>query len=357
MKRLGNTAVRSALLAVLATAAAGLGAGECLAATFSVDSILDNGDNNPGDGVCDDGGGNCTLRAAIEEANALSGTDSISFVHSGATTFTPGSAYPTITDPIVIDGTTDPDFVSTPVVELDGTGAGAVDAIHITAGSSSVRGLVINRYGGTAIHLQTAGGNTVVGCYLGTDVNGTVDQGNTQDGILVDRSPNNTIGGTAAASRNVISGNDRYGVWLFDPASTGNQLLGNYIGTDANGTGDLGNSIYGVYVGDAPGNMIGGTTSGAGNVISGNDSRGVLISGTAATGNLVQGNLIGTDVTGTADLGNTIEGVLIVDAPNNTVGGLVATARNVISGNNTQGISIQNAGATGNLIQGNYIRC
>ncbi|MEO6811103.1 MAG: DUF11 domain-containing protein, partial [Isosphaeraceae bacterium] len=135
--------------------------------------------------------------------------------------------------------------------------------------------------------------------------------------------------------------------------STGNLVQGNFIGTDLTGTKDLGNLGSGIYA-SAPDNTIGGATPGAGNVISGNDKYGVIISGSYATGNLVQGNFIGTDLTGTKDLGNLGSGVFVI-APGNTIGGATAGARNIISGNLSAGILISGLNATGNLVQGNFI--
>jgi len=330
-------------------------------ATFTVDSTADTSDFSTADGLCDTddsvGDGPCTLRAAIEQANFDAGTDTIAFSIAGVGphTISPGSALPTITDPVVIDGSSEPDFVSTPVVELDGTSAGAaVNGLNITAGGSTVKGLVINRFGGDGIQLSTNGGNTIQGNYIGTDATGTADVGNSSVGVYIVGVPGNTIGGTAAGAGNVISGNNSIGVFIAGSAAGGNTIQGNYIGTDATGTADLGNASVGVQVNFAPGTTIGGMAAGARNVISGNDSYGVSITGNMATGNQIQGNYIGTDVSGTADLGNTAEGVSILGAPSNTIGGTSAGGRNVISGNDGHGVSIAGS-APGNKIQGNYI--
>ena len=119
--------------------------------------------------------------------------------------------------------------------------------------------------------------NQVLGNYIGTDVTGTVDLGNVFHGVVV-KGPYNTIGGTTPEARNVIAGNDGNGVWLREPASYGNQVLGNYIGVDSSGSVALGNTGYaGVRLADgASDNTIGGTTPGARNIISGNTT-GVLI--------------------------------------------------------------------------------
>src|SRR5205814_3595386 len=118
----------------------------------------------------------------------------------------------------------------------------------------------------------------------------------------------------------------------------------------------LGNDI-GVRLGNAN-NLVGGTVSGARNIISGNTSYGVDINGISdpATGNVVAGNFIGTDLSGTLDLGNAADGVLIrFGATLNTIGGTTAAARNVISGNNVAGVQVQDAGTNSNVIAGNFI--
>ena len=104
-----------------------IGAMIAQAATFTVDSTGDGGDSNTGDGICNDGTGNCTLRAAIEQANASAGADVIHFDigGGGVQTITPGSSLTFVMDPVTIDGTTQPGFAGSPIIELDGSGAGA----------------------------------------------------------------------------------------------------------------------------------------------------------------------------------------------------------------------------------------
>ncbi len=200
-----------------------------------------------------------------------------------------------------------------------------------------------------------ANNNRVEGNYIGTDVSGTLALGNSFSGVAVGNAPNNTIGGTAAGARNVISGNLDNGVIFFGTAATGNQVCGNYIGVSAAGTADLGNAAGGVRTSDAPGNTIGGTAPEAGNVISGNNVEGVRLAGALGGGNIVQGNFIGTNAAGTATIGNTREGIFIEGAPNNLIGGSTAGARNVISGNGQPGVLISFIQSTNNTVQGNFI--
>lgn len=365
---LSLTAMAVAMAALLAS---GQGVLHASPDTFTVNSTGDGGDSNTADGVCDDGSGNCTLRAAIQQANATAGTDTIAFNIPGVGphTIQPTSALPPITDPVIIDGYTQPGASTNSngpglgtnallKIELNGSSAGSgANGLTISAGNSTVRGLVINRFAANGIGLVTNGGNTVEGNFLGTNPAGTADLGNSIHGVVIG-SPGNTIGGTSPGARNVISGNNVFGIEI--SGAGGNHVQGNFIGTNAAGTGKIFNSAHGIFIFRSPNNTIGGTVPGARNIISGNGNGfftapGIQIHEIQSTGNVVQGNFIGTDVTGTVDLGNTHVGVLIVRAPGNTIGGTTAGARNVISGNNTRGVEIQGAAATGNVVQGNFI--
>ena len=155
-------------------------------------------------------------------------------------------------------------------------------------------------------------------------------------------------------SRN-ISGNKYFGIWLLGPAARSNLVQGNLIGCAPTGRSALGNGDTGVVLENAPNNLVGGTLAGAGNIISGNRSIGALLSGTNARGNLVQGNWIGTDITGTNALGNVSAGLYLLGCPANVIGGSQAGARNLISGNGNSGIYVSGGGACSNVFQGNYI--
>src|SRR5439155_24891644 len=122
----------------------------------------------------------------------------------------------------------------------------------------------------------------------------------------------NVIGGTLPEARNVISGNDVVGIDV-ESGAHGNLIQGNYIGTDTSGRADLGNRVSGVQMINASNNVVGGTVSGARNVISGNDQSGVYL--TNCVGNRVEGNFIGTDESGARPLGNTFNGVALINAP------------------------------------------
>jgi parallel beta-helix repeat protein len=213
-------------------------------------------------------------------------------------------------------------------------------------GAATGAGNVIS--GNTTYGLQiSASGVTVQGDFIGTDVTGTTAASNNY-GLLV-LGNNNTIGGTTAGARNVISGNNLDGLRIGNNAS-GVVVLGNYVGTDLTGTKAVANSI-GIEVASGSNVSIGGTTSGTRNFISGNTRDGVLIDGTGS-GIQVLGNYIGTNKAGTAALGNNI-GVEIA-GKSNTVGGSVSGARNIISGNRSDGVRLDNTGSS-TLVEGNYI--
>jgi uncharacterized repeat protein (TIGR01451 family)/CSLREA domain-containing protein len=226
------------------------------------------------------------------------------------------------------------------------------------------------------VFTREANSNVVQGNYIGTDVTGTGDLGNLDVGVyiigLADDADSNTIGGTTGTTPggactgacNLISGNGASGLFILGGLADNNDIMGNYIGTDVNGTAAIPNDSGGVMIIDAEVNTIGGTSDAARNLISGNAGIGVSIVNSDedgdADGNVIQGNYIGADVSGTTVLSNTLSGVVIQDAANNDVGGTVAGAGNLISGNGQYGVIIMDSDplihlATVNEVQGNYI--
>ena len=145
----------------------------------------------------------------------------------------------------------------------------------------------------------------------------------------------------------MISGNTGNGVWI--NGADRNLVQGNLIGTNATGTGPLPNG-FGLFVMGAN-NTIGGTSTGAGNVISGNTNIGISVAaGAAAT--MLQGNRIGTNAAGTTPLPNGSHGV-ILDGAGTIVGGTAAGAANIIANNGLAGVRV-NSG-TGHAVLGNAI--
>jgi Bacterial Ig-like domain (group 3) len=380
--------------------------------------------NSIGDADGADGGTTLSLRQAIEISNgtlaisalsisqdalvsgALSTPNTIDFAIAGTGPFViePSTALPAITSPVVIDGysqagahpnTNGPGQAKNTVIqiELDGAMASGANGLDIQAGDSTVQGLAIGGFsGGAGILLEMQTGDLIQGDFIGTDASGTSslpNAGGIQDThryteptgsfIPVVYAGSNTIGGTAAGAGNVISGNlgvglDLAGVFLLlgDNATVTDLVEGNFIGTDVTGSRALFNLGGGINDAGGGPSTIGGTAAGAGNVISGNTGTGLVISGYFVGGSgpgpamvfdsqdLVQGNLIGTDVTGSRPLPNAVDGIQAGGA-GITIGGTTAGAGNVISGNSSNGLAIANGsggavnGVTSVLIEGNRI--
>ena len=295
-----------------------------------------------------------SLRQAILDANARVGPDTITFAIPGAgvRTITLASLLPAITDPVTIDGTTQPGFGGTPIVELNGNGLGG-NGLGVSAGNTTIRGLAINRFA-QGISLVTSGGNIIEGNYIGTDTTGTIARPNSTAGILIG-SANNRIGGSSPGSGNLISGNGSNGGILISGAGASNNIIqGNRIGTNAAGTAAVPNGFHGVSISSAPNNQIGGTAPGAGNLVSGNAQNGIAIFFSEAANTRIEGNRVGTNAAGTAAIPNLLDGIgTNLGVPNTIVGGAAAGAGNLVSGNARFGVGIFSA--SGTLIQGNLI--
>ncbi len=239
---------------------------------------------NPGaDGI--------SLREAIRATNGTPGLDEIYFqitspLTGGEHLILASASLPTITGPVIIDGTTDSDFTGTPIIRIDGDFAfGAANGLVLGAGSdgSTIRGLAITGFddasGGNAIIINSDN-NLVVGNYIGVKTAASVTDPN-RTAIDISGGANNTIGGTSPEDRNVIASNLYAAVAIHGSTATNNQVLGNYIGVAADGSSVIG-GYYGIVLWDnADNNQIGGTASDAGNRIAGYD-RGVYLAGNDA---------------------------------------------------------------------------
>jgi hypothetical protein len=232
-------------------------------------------------------------------------------------------------------------------VELDGTNVPDANGLEIVSSSDSViKGLVINGFG-IGINIQgDSVANRVEGNFIGTDPTGTLDKGNHFDGVDIFQGPSGTVvGGSTPAARNVISGNDFDGV--FDIFSNASLIEGNYIGTDKSGTKDLGNDT-GVHASSTSGTTVGGTTAASRNVISGNDNFGLFIAssrGTKALGNRIGTTASGEGALGNADSGIGIAGV----ASDNLVGDGTSAGSNTIAFNGAGGVSVTGSGTGNNV--------
>jgi hypothetical protein len=273
---------------------------------YEVNVNTDQADANTSDGLCDTDlatpGLQCTLRAAIEQANASAGSNVIKFNIPGAGVHTigPASALPTITDPVTIDGytqsgasvnTSSSGFNGHLLIELSGASAGNVSALNIAANDTIVRGLVINRFSsglgaistfaGDPNHPTPIAGLHIEGNLIGTNATGTAALAN-QVGISFADVVSGTIGGSSPAARNVISGNTADGIVAFPSLNVAQSTLsiqGNFIGLAADGTSPLGNGRHGVFVASAAasGTTIGGPDPGAGDRIAFNTMSGVAL--------------------------------------------------------------------------------
>lgn len=315
-----------------------------------------------------------SLREAITSANAAPGADTISFniptaqarmdgvftINVGATGL---GMLPPITDPVVLDGYTQPGAQrniyniaagsnARLLIELNGASTPS-NGLYITAGASTVRGLIINRFIGAGIALRDGGGNIVEGNFIGTDASGETALGNGV-GISIISSLFNRIGGVDSAARNVISGNSFSGVLASGDI---NRIEGNLIGTNITGDAAVANGVGIFLQSGSSGNHIGGADDQMRNVISGNNTYGVKIEGDS---NRVQSNFIGTAAIGIADpasaLGNGT-GVFI-NGSQNIVGASPASTEGVTDGNHiafNTGAGIVIANGSGNRISENSI--
>ncbi len=267
------------------------------------------------------------------------------------------------TNGVVVDGSSQPGFTNEPLIVVDGSQIipetfTSNSGLLIYSANNQVKNISFQgfNWNGLTLEYDDATNNTIAGCWLGLDATGSNAAPNAHQGILlVQGASRNTIGGTNALARNAISGNLEYGLWMSDTNTTGNVILGNYIGTDAGGSHPLANGKSGVIIGDSAGNTIGGANpDGSGrNVISGNVEYGIYLTNT--TGNAILGNYIGTDVSGRNAIPNGFSGLILDDnSRSNVVGGPIASARNLVSGNINAGIWVTGPGTSGNTVQGNW---
>jgi titin len=255
------------------------------------------------------------------------------------------------------NGYADPTHTPFPILYAGVSLFGGAQA-QVIGGTS---GAAINVISGNAAQGVTVSGsdtnqNLVQGNFIGLNAAGTAALPNAFEGVAIFGGAQfNTIGGTTAGARNVISGNGARGIGFFDAATSNNSIQGNFIGLNAAGTAAVGNAFSGVEFYLATNNTVGGTAAGARNFISGNHDRGVLIDGSSAAGNVVQGNTIGLNINGAATP-NLNQGVtLFAGAHANTVGGSAVGASNIISGNTNEGVALYDSATIQNTISRNSI--
>ncbi len=338
-------------LAAVAVASAALAPG-ALAATFDVDTTADSA----GLGLCELAiPADCSLRDAIARANAAAGSDLIEFSipTPGVHTIAPVSTLPALTGPVTIDATTQEGFVGAPLIVLNGGSAGAdADGLTLNGGSSEVRGLVVNGFATGAGIVLGSSGNFVAGNWIGTNAAGTAAVEN-RVGVRLVSGAGNAIGGIGAGDLNVIAGQGftmSFGVGIdIQAASSANVVEGNYLGVTPTGL-SIANTGFSAIRVNGSSNRIGGSSPEYRNVISGNNAAGIYLGGSS---NIVEGNYIGLKADGSSIAPNAVG--IEISGSDNTVGGSATAARNVISGNEGNGVLIFGETATGNELLGNLI--
>jgi CSLREA domain-containing protein len=340
---------RLPLIFVLAVIALAAGAGLTPRETAHAATLIVNDAGDADDGTCNVA--HCTLREAIIAANVdPSSPDTIVFdLGPGTHVIAPTSGLPIIFGRTTIDGfcpvTCDaspntaalwqPINATYSIILSGHSTLGLQTGLRIGSHQVTVRGLVIHRwFRGIAV----SGGATarIAGNFIGTNATGDASGPGNATGIDVTDSDDVIIGGALPEQRNLISANNE-GIRAASGNATSVRIYGNYIGTDATGTQDLGNTP-GILlqigdnheVGDADG-------TGRGNLISGNGLRGIDIN--MSDNVIIRGNRIGTDRTGTASIPNTA-GILAQNAPGLAIGGDVPGSGNLVSGNLSLGVQI-----------------
>ncbi|WP_119843971.1 choice-of-anchor D domain-containing protein [Reichenbachiella sp. MSK19-1] len=344
------------------------------APSLVVTSTGDNGGINPAVGA-----GTGTLRQAIVNANANSSATVavphiISFDLDATEQITLEATLPALNQPIIIDGTTATDWTSTNLITIIATGSAKVSngsGFNLAANGCQIYGLEITGFNAsnqsailitgtqaqigdvnkgnvisgnaTAIRVN-ANNNTIKGNKIGTNAAGTAANANTGTLIVFSSGTSgNVLGGTTTGEGNLISGN--LSSMLLDGNAT---LLGNYIGTDITGMSSIPNQGTSVFVRNGNGSTIGDGTLAGRNVISGNTSSAILVDANNVT---IDGNYIGVNADATAKLANT-GGIYLRGGTGASIGTEESEIGNVISGNNSYGLLIRTSGVT---IVGNAI--
>ena len=297
-----------------------------------------------------------SLRWAILEVDADSSADTIDFDIPG-----PGiqsiqltAPLPTITNSVVIDGTSEPAYNGAPLIQLDGSNlvAGA-DGLVIAGGGSTIEGLALVGFSGSAIALTSGGNNEIQENYVGVSaISGRADANG--EGISISGSSGNTIGGIASGTGNLISGNTANGidVNIVDGPSKDNEIVGNLIGTGASGLTSTRNGGAGILIAGAFATQIGVQATSFSNVVSGNTGAGIEVT-SAAVATTIQNNAIGVGVDGQTVVSNGGDGIQW-DERGTVIGGTGVNQGNVIGGNHGNGIETL-ADAAGIQVFGNFI--
>ncbi|MEZ6095163.1 MAG: right-handed parallel beta-helix repeat-containing protein [Pirellulaceae bacterium] len=249
-----------------------------------------------------------------------------------------------------INGTS-PNTINSGLILMNGSSSNLIGNSAISGARNVFSG---NNHYGIEVQGLTSTNNTVFGNYIGTDHTGMVALGNSNGGFSFWGSGSGNL-----LSGNVVSGNSGPGI-MVNSAATGSQIQGNYVGLGADGSTTIGNAWVGIYVaGGSTGTLIGTNADGVNDAVEANtisaNLDGILVHGVGTTGTMIYGNYIGTDAAGLLDRGNSSDGVRIQNgATVNYIGGAGAR-RNIIAGNDQDGIQIDGESTDGNWIQNNWI--
>ncbi|WP_419189358.1 right-handed parallel beta-helix repeat-containing protein [Stieleria marina] len=372
-----------------------LGAVEAAEIAFVVTQLTDENDLSDTDVATFDPS-DLSLREAIALSNSTPGIETILFEFDGVGphVMNVASQLPTISAPVVINGTLTNGFIDAPIIQLNANGI-VSDGLRISTNDVTIKGLSVTGFANDGIEIREGAGHTIADNWLGLDpagvasgnrfglkvgnstdnlIDGNVISGNTGTGVFVTSTaaentfrlnkigtdpigdsprPNvdagmNVIGTGNFVVDNQFSGNGKQGLII---AGAANTVQGNLVGTDAAGSSALANGAFGILV-QSDGNLIGGSsTEGQGNVISGNIRQGLLLNN--ADNNTVRGNLVGVDVTGTAAIANTSYGIYVLNSDGNEIGGSNLGDANIVSGNGGSGVAF--ARSNNNTLRDNNV--
>lgn len=356
------------------------------AETPKVYTVTKSADTN--DGLCD---ADCSLREAITAANASADNNKLIEFTIPPTdigcvdtvcTIAPSKALPNIGTNITINGYSQPgaaqnsnDFPQAMNAQIkiviDGISAGATTkglAVN-NKQNNIIKGLSIVRFNGYAVYFTGAnnGNNKIQGCFIGILPDGVTVMANKNYGIVNNAGADNNIigvdgdGNNDVAERNLISGNTGSGIWLGNSGGLNITVAGNFIGTDNNGTVDLGNTASGIKIENAVNNNIIGTDGDGisdqneGNLIAGNGNYGIYAAG---DNNIIAGNIVSCDATGNNLLQNDGDGIGTLGSNirigTNADGVSDILERNYLCGNQTNPRRAVIISGANNIIKGNY---
>ncbi len=256
---------------------------------------------------------------------------------------------------VIIDG----NIIKGNIIGLDASGTQARGnfggGIFIKGAQNNIVGSLVSGEGniissnhniGIQLYGNTTTGNLIVGNFIGTDITGSVKMGNWHSGIVDWLGASNTL-----VQGNLVSGNQQSGITIWDPGSDYITLIGNKIGTDASGTLAIPNQVCGIFVGHSSHNRIGGSEPGEGNLVNGIEC-GIFISGERPGNHVIIGNRIGTNASGDAALGTLHDGVILSQATQTILGAATPAERNLISGSIIFGVNVT---SDDNVVLGNAI--